>query len=207
MRRALAPLQADGLAARVCRPGKNEGTSTRWRSRRPAWGSRSRAKRGRTTIAISLACANRRRGCRDGVGGGAGGARCRWSAWFAHMACRDLSRTCLSCRSISWSRCCGAASAGSVGPPANLTGTDYSAGEASRVRRLHRQPRSRNVRTQCPQYRAWQDATPPAARYTSGSQSRSKGGPTAAARIATQSVGTAHSLRRCKSAAGLGSRV
>jgi Nuclease-related domain len=54
----------------------------------------------------------RRRGCRRGA--------VRWSAWFAHLACSSLSRTCSSCRSISWFRCCEAALAGSVGPPANL---------------------------------------------------------------------------------------
>lgn len=51
-------------------PGGATETSTRSPSLRPGSPSRSRRRRGRTTLAISLACANRRHGCPDGGEGG-----------------------------------------------------------------------------------------------------------------------------------------
>ena len=100
VRRALAPLQADGWRLRHSLRWQGRGTSTRWRSRRAAWGSRSRPRRGRTTIVISRVCATRRHGCLAGAGGGAGAGGCRWSAWFAHAASSGLSGTFWWSRSI-----------------------------------------------------------------------------------------------------------
>lgn len=100
VRYALAPLQAEGWRLRHSLPWQAEGTSTRWRSRRPASGLWSRRRRGRMTIAIWLGCATRRRGCRASVGGGVGAARCRLCVWFARAASSGLSGRCWCSRLI-----------------------------------------------------------------------------------------------------------
>ena len=100
VRRALAPLQGEGWRLRH---------SLRWRGRGDidslaltptGVGFAIETKRGRTTIGIWPGCATRRRGCRVGVGGGVGAARCRWCAWFAHAASSGLSGRCWWSRSI-----------------------------------------------------------------------------------------------------------
>ena len=144
-----------GVCVTRC-PGGGVATSTRWRSGRWASRSWSRPRRGRTTIAISLECANRRRGCRGGVGGGVGAAPCRWFAWFAHVASSDLSRTFWCCRSISWCQCCEAASADSIEPPASLACADYSASWGGSMETMRRQPSSRNAWAESPSCRAKQ---------------------------------------------------
>jgi len=93
VRRALAPLEADGWRLRH---------SLSWRGRgdidslaiAPTGVGFARRKRGRTTIAISLGCATRRHGCRAGVTDGVGAAPCRWSAWFVRVASSGLSTAC-----------------------------------------------------------------------------------------------------------------
>jgi hypothetical protein len=60
VQRALAPLERRGGGFGTRCHGKARETSTRWRSRPPASPSRSRLRPGRTTVAISLGCVNRR---------------------------------------------------------------------------------------------------------------------------------------------------
>ena len=84
--------------------GEAGGTLTPWPSRRPGSCSPSRRRRGAMTVATSRGYANRRCGCRAGVGGGAGAAPCRSSAWFAPAAWSGSSRTSWSSRSTGCSR-------------------------------------------------------------------------------------------------------
>ena len=67
VQRVLAPLEAEGWRLGTRCRGRAGEISTRWRSPRPAWRSRSRPRPGPTTSVISFVCATRRRGC-----GGAG---------------------------------------------------------------------------------------------------------------------------------------
>ena len=73
-------------------------TSTRWRSRRPGLRSRSRRRPGRTTVAISLGRASRRRGCRCAGERGHAMAPLASCAWSVRGASSASSTT------FSWSR-------------------------------------------------------------------------------------------------------
>jgi hypothetical protein len=104
VRRALAPRARRGGGCGTRSRGEAAGTSTPWPSRRPGSHSPSRRGRGATTVTTSRGYANRRCGCRGGVGGGAGAAPCPSSAWFAPAAWSGSSRTSWSSRSTGCSR-------------------------------------------------------------------------------------------------------
>ena len=100
VQRALAPLQAEGWRLRhsraVAGPGRHRLGGDR---ARPGSRSRSRPRPERTTRAISLACASRRRGCRGAGEGGHATARSASCASFVPGASSESSRT-SSCVSI-----------------------------------------------------------------------------------------------------------
>ena len=64
VQRALAPLRSEGWQLRHSLRWRGRETLTRWRSSRGGLRWRSRRRPERTTIARSLGCASRRRGCR-----------------------------------------------------------------------------------------------------------------------------------------------
>jgi hypothetical protein len=97
VRSALAPLQTEGWRLRHSLPWRGRGDIDSLALSPSGVGYVVEAKRGRTTIGISLACASRLRGWRGG--GGAGAARCRSCAWFARVASSGLSRACWWSRS------------------------------------------------------------------------------------------------------------
>jgi hypothetical protein len=95
VQRALAALQAEGWRLRhslAWRGGVGE-ISTRWRSPRPVLRWRSRPRRGPTTLAISLWCASRQRGCHGAADGGPPTARSASCALCGRGALSVLSTT------------------------------------------------------------------------------------------------------------------
>jgi hypothetical protein len=73
VRRTLEPLRAEGWRLRHSLPWQGRGDIDSL-AIAPTGVAFARRRRGHTTIAISLGCASRRRGCCGGIGGGVGAA-------------------------------------------------------------------------------------------------------------------------------------